>query len=148
MILRLLGMTRRVLQSSPACALWEVVEGCPQPWRPCSPFSLLCVAPGPLSGLCPTRLPLQWWLFEVQKLKDRETASRTALEAMTCKKSDRWQLKRCFCDMQRRLQAISCSLWRLADVLKPGVDFLGKWMGLFLVRRWIERRKCHAYQAF
>ena len=86
--------------------------------------------------------------FEVQKLKDRETASRTALEAMTCKKSDRWQLKRCFCFMQRRLQAISCSLWRLADVLKPGVDFLGKWMGLFLVRRWRERRKCHAYQAF
>ena len=22
--------------------------------------------------------------------------------------------------------------WRLAELLKPGVDFLGKWMGLFL----------------
>ena len=39
-------------------------------------------------------------VVEVQKLKDRETVSRTALEAMTCKKSDRWQLKRCFRFMQ------------------------------------------------
>ena len=151
MSLRLLGTSAsrgecRNLHQSLRSGTWEVVGGCPPPWRPCSPFSLPCVVPGPPSPVGKTEKSRH--CIQSRGCGDfrghRETSNR--LDCRTVRSSDLQE--------ERPLATEEMlSLHSKAPSTQFMLAFCGGWqtswhgLPLFLVRWWHELGKCNAYQA-